>query len=71
MIESNNNDLDNSIEFRKLNFNVHHKPFARAIIEKISKKFDPYQYFKKEYLQSHQNKSEDDIEKVINLDLIK
>lgn len=43
---------------------------AKPIIEKISKKFDPYQYFKKECLQSHQNKSEEEIEKVIKINLM-
>ena len=33
-------------------------------IKKISKKFEPYQYYKNEYVQANPEKSEEEIEKV-------
>ena len=33
-------------------------------VKKISKKFEPYQYYKNEYIQAHPEKSEDEIERV-------
>lgn len=34
--------------------------------KKISKKFEPYQYYKNEYIQAHPEKSEEEIERVKN-----
>ncbi len=64
--ETNASNFDSHSEIKKLNFSVTHKPAAKPGVEKISKKFDPYQYFKKECIQSHQSndKSEEEIEKV-------
>ena len=33
-------------------------------VKKISKKFEPYQYYKTEYIQANPEKSEEDIERV-------
>ena len=63
--EQNVSNFDNNNEIKKLNFSVTHRPLIRPLVEKISKKFDPYQYFKNEFIQTHQkNKAEEEIEKV-------
>lgn len=65
--ETNVSNFDNHSEIRKLNFSVMHKQAVKPGVEKISKKFDPYQYFKNECIQSHQNnnkRTEEEIEKV-------
>jgi len=58
-------NLDNQKESKMKNINNHkQKSISKPAIERISKKFDPYQYFKNECIQSHKNKEEDEIERV-------
>lgn len=56
---NSNNNLNN-----KSTDDVNSKDYTKSIHIKFSKKFDPFQYFKNEYLQSHQNKSSEELEKV-------
>lgn len=57
-------NFDNQKESKIENFKHKQKSIAKPVTERIGKKFDPYQYFKNECIQSHKNKAEDDIEKV-------
>lgn len=65
--ETNVSNFDtHNCDIKKLNFSVTHKPAVKQAVEKMSKKFDPYLYFKNECIQSHQNnnRTEEEVEKV-------